>query len=163
MLKSLESIRARYMVHSTSLDRPYFRCAFVHRNDRQLSFILRRQTAKVVHDCLPLFDLVNSTVSFSGCNAATIHFSLRRHQLGRAGARFVECLDPRFERLTILVLGNQLQLALGIFWNCYQNQSDIEGAGKAVQASVRTAHVNSVVSAVEISEFDCRDGIKGRS
>jgi len=85
------------------------RGALIDRDHRQFALGLDRQAAQVIHDRLPLLDLATSAFPRPRGDTARVHRARRRQQVGRVAARVVECLDPRREGLTLLVLGDKRQ------------------------------------------------------
>ena len=61
----------------------------------------------MIHDCLPFLYFPDSAIIRHRVDTTLIHGAWRRKQVGRVMARVLEQLDPRFERLTLLVLGRQ--------------------------------------------------------
>src|SRR5271155_1819125 len=141
---------------SACLDRPDLHSTFIDRDCRQFAVALGRQTSEVIHDRLPFLGLADTAVSHPYGDAVFIYRTRRRQQVGGVLARVVKCLDPRREGLTRLVLGHKRQQALRVLWYRHGNKAEIQGAREAKKPFVCPGDVDSMVAAVEVSQFDCR-------
>ncbi len=112
---------------SAHFDRPDLCGALIDRDRGKFALAFDRQTAEVIHDRLPFLDLPDSVFLRPGGDTGLIHRARRRQQVGRVAARVVECLDPRFEGLTLLVLGHESQFALGVFRDGHENHAENTG------------------------------------
>ena len=77
---------------------------------------------------------------------------------GSSSASTFDC-----ERLPLLVLGHQRQLALGVLRNGRENHAEIQRAGEAIQTLVLAGDVDRTIAAVEVSQFDGRHDVELRA
>src|SRR6266545_7078828 len=145
---------------SANFDRLDLSRALIDRDRGQFAFALGRQPAEVIHDRLPFLDLPGGALPRRGGHAALVHHAWGRQQVGRVAARVVEGLDPRRERLPLLVLGNERQLALRVLRDRHGDHGEIQRAREAVQARVLPADVDGAVAAIEVSDLDGRHDVE---